>query len=108
MRSSDRDRATLVSAGVTLHEALRSAEILAEKEIPVRVIDLYSVKPVDEGTLRQAAEETGLVVTIEDHYPEGGLGEAVLTALDRMSARDFDGGNSYLAFRRAYGQILKG
>ena len=87
LRSSDRDRATLVSAGVTLHEALRSAEILAEKEIPVRVIDLYSVKPVDEGTLRQAAEETGLVITIEDHYPEGGLGEAVLTALANTNCR---------------------
>ncbi len=87
LRSSNRDRATLVSAGVTLHEALRSAEILAEKEIPVRVIDLYSIKPVDESTLRQAAEETGLVVTIEDHYPEGGLGEAVLTALANTNSR---------------------
>ncbi len=87
LRAGERDRATLVSAGVTLHEALRSAELLAKKGIPVRVIDLYSVKPVDGSTLRQAAEETGLVVTIEDHYPEGGLGEAVLGALANTSTR---------------------
>ncbi len=81
LRSSDVDRATLVGAGATLHEALGAYQILAERDIPVRVIDLYSVKPVDAETLRLAAGDTGLVVTIEDHYPEGGLGEAVLEAI---------------------------
>lgn len=80
IRSSDKDQATLVSAGVTLHEALKAADILAGAGIFVRVIDLYSIKPVDSRTLRKAAAETGLILTIEDHYPEGGLGEAVLSA----------------------------
>ncbi len=81
LRSSEADRATLVGAGITLHEALQACELLADQGIPVRVIDLYSIKPIDEKTLQQAARETGLVVTIEDHYPEGGLGDAVLSAI---------------------------
>ncbi|WP_432156407.1 transketolase [Streptomyces sp. bgisy153] len=74
------DRATLVAAGVTVPEALAAADTLAGAGIPVRVIDLYSVKPVDRETLRRAAEETGCLVTVEDHHPEGGLGDAVLDA----------------------------
>jgi transketolase len=81
VRSSEDDQVTLVGAGVTLHEALKAADRLGEQGIAVRVIDLYSVKPVDEGTLRQAAYDTGAIVTVEDHWPEGGLGEAVLAAL---------------------------
>jgi transketolase len=80
VRSSDEDEVTHVGAGITLHEALRAADALAEDGIAARVIDLYSVKPVDADTLRAAAEETQGVVTIEDHWPEGGLGEAVLSA----------------------------
>ncbi|MFI6034346.1 transketolase [Streptomyces sp. NPDC051315] len=80
LRSSDGDRLTLVAAGVTVHEALKAADALAGEGIPVRVIDLYSVKPVDRATLRQAAEETGCLVTVEDHHEEGGLGDAVLDA----------------------------
>jgi transketolase len=72
---------TLVGAGVTLHEALGAAEQLAQDGIQARVIDLYSVKPVDADTLVRAAAETGAIVTVEDHWPEGGLGEAVLAAL---------------------------
>ncbi len=87
LRRSDGDRATLVGAGATLHEALHACELLADRGIPVRVIDLYSVKPVDAETLREAARETGLVVTIEDHYPEGGLGEAVLGAIANTPGR---------------------
>ncbi|MEE8585017.1 MAG: transketolase C-terminal domain-containing protein, partial [Acidobacteriota bacterium] len=60
---------------------------LAEKGIHIRVIDLYSVKPVDAQTLRQAARETGYVITVEDHYPQGGLGDAVLEALANQSCR---------------------
>ena len=78
LRSSAGDRLTLVAAGVTLHEALAAADALAGDGIPVRVIDLYSVKPVDLATLRRAAEETGCLVTVEDHRREGGLGDAVL------------------------------
>ncbi|MFD7133497.1 transketolase [Streptomyces sp. NPDC059894] len=80
LRSSDRDRLTLVAAGVTVHEALKAADALAGEDIPVRVIDLYSVKPVDRVTLRRAAEETGCLVTVEDHHEEGGLGDAVVDA----------------------------
>ena len=81
LRSSPRDRATIVSAGVTLHEALKACAQLGEEHLPVRVIDLYSVKPVDVETLQKAARETGAILTVEDHYPEGGLGDAVLAAL---------------------------
>ena len=77
----DGDDVTLVGAGVTLHEALAAAEELARDGVEARVIDLYSVKPVDTQTLARAASETGAIVTAEDHWPEGGLGEAVLGAL---------------------------
>ncbi|MEU9859701.1 transketolase [Streptomyces sp. NPDC047971] len=76
----DDDRATVVAAGVTVHEALKAADRLAEHGLPVRVIDLYSVKPVDTATLDQAAGTTGCVLTVEDHHPEGGLGDAVAEA----------------------------
>jgi len=75
------DDVTLVGGGVTLHEALRAAERLAGEGIEARVIDLYSVKPVDAETLVRAAAETAAIVTVEDHWPEGGLGDAVLDAL---------------------------
>ncbi|MGV9940191.1 transketolase [Streptomyces sp. NPDC003401] len=80
LRSSGGDRLTVVAAGVTVHEALKAADALDAEGIPVRVIDLYSVKPVDRDTLRRAAEETGCLVTVEDHHEEGGLGDAVLDA----------------------------
>jgi len=78
LRSSPADQVTLVSAGITLHEALKAADELARQGVAARVIDLYSVKPVDAQTLRRAAADTGRIVTIEDHWPEGGLGDAVL------------------------------
>ncbi|MFG3659382.1 transketolase [Streptomyces sp. NPDC047706] len=80
LRSSATDRLTLVAAGVTVPEALAAADALDGQGIQVRVIDLYSVKPVDRLTLRQAAEDTGCLVTVEDHREEGGLGDAVLDA----------------------------
>jgi transketolase len=80
-RSSDSDDVTVVGAGITLHEALAAAETLAGEGISTRVIDLYSVKPIDAATLAEAAEATGGIVVVEDHWPEGGLREAVLEAL---------------------------
>ncbi|MEV6957909.1 transketolase [Streptomyces sp. NPDC051207] len=80
LRSSDQDRMTIVAAGVTVPAALAAADALDREGIKVRVIDLYSVKPVDHVTLRRAAEDTGCLVTVEDHHPEGGLGDAVLDA----------------------------
>lgn len=81
LRQSAADRVTVVAAGITVHEALKAWETLKDKSIPVRVIDLYSVKPLDRETLVEAAAATGAVVTVEDHYAEGGLGEAVAAAL---------------------------
>lgn len=80
LRSSDADQLTVVAAGVTVHEALAAADALDRAGVPVRVIDLYSVKPVDARTLREAAESTGCLLTVEDHRQEGGLGDAVLDA----------------------------
>jgi len=81
VRSSDDDDVAIVTAGITVHEALEAAESLAQDGIGARVVDLYSVKPIDAATLNAAAEATqGRIVTVEDHWPEGGLGEAVLAA----------------------------
>jgi transketolase len=78
----DGDNVAIVAAGITLHEALQAAERLEGEGISARVIDLYSVKPVDTETLRAAAEATGgRILTVEDHWPEGGIGDAVLEAL---------------------------
>jgi transketolase len=82
LRSSPKDKVTLIGAGVTLHACLAAADMLAQKKIPARVIDLYSVKPVDLKTLKEAARVTkGRFVIVEDHYPEGGLGAAVMEAM---------------------------
>ena len=86
LRKSDRDVATVVAAGVTLHEALAACDELKRDGIAIRVVDLYSVKPLDEKTLRDAATATGRIITVEDHYPEGGIGEAVRSALADLAA----------------------
>ncbi|GLF93063.1 transketolase [Streptomyces yaizuensis] len=80
LRSGDRDRVTVVAAGITVHEALKAADTLAGAGIGVRVIDLYSVKPVDAETLQAAADATDCLLTVEDHRPEGGIGDAVAEA----------------------------
>ncbi|CUU10287.1 transketolase [Armatimonadetes bacterium GBS] len=81
LRQSGQDVATVVGAGITLHEALKAYEILREQGIAIRVIDLYSVKPLDRETLIRCGQETGgRIITVEDHYPEGGIGEAVAAA----------------------------
>jgi transketolase len=81
LRSSDDDRVTLIGAGVTAHECLVAAERLLGEGVAARVIDAYSVKPIDADTVRRAAGDTGLLVVVEDHRVEGGLGDAVLDAL---------------------------
>lgn len=78
LRRDVRDRLTIVAAGITLHESLRAYEELKNQGILVRVIDLFSVKPLDRETLCRVAYETGgIILTVEDHYPEGGLGDAI-------------------------------
>jgi transketolase len=81
LRQGDRDLVTVIGAGVTLYEALAAYDELKKEGIDIRVIDLYSVKPVDAATLLTAAQATKALITVEDHYPEGGLGEAVRSAL---------------------------
>ncbi|SNS84632.1 transketolase [Streptosporangium subroseum] len=82
LRSSPADAVTLIGAGVTVHECLAAADLLARDGIDARVVDLYSVKPVDTETLRAAATTTrGRLVVAEDHHPEGGIGSAVAEAL---------------------------
>jgi transketolase len=81
VRSGDDDAITLIGAGITLRECLAAAETLAEKGIATRVIDLYSVKPVDAEALLTAAGETQALVTVEDHWAEGGIGETVAGVL---------------------------
>jgi len=82
LRTSKNDAATIICAGVTLYEALKAYEELKSEEIFVRVIDLYSIKPIDKETINKAARETKIIITVEDHFAEGGIGEAVLSALD--------------------------
>jgi len=81
VRSSAKDAVTIVAAGITLTEALKAHEALAREGIAARVIDLYSVKPVDAATLVRAATETKGIVSVEDHNVCGGIGEAVLSAV---------------------------
>jgi transketolase len=82
VRSDPTDRVVLIGAGVTVHSCLAAADELEKEGIKTRVIDLYSVKPVDRVTLQEAAALTrGRLVVVEDHYPEGGVGAAVMEAL---------------------------
>ena len=82
VRQSSQDKVCLVGAGVTLAESLKAAEILSGRGIAARVVDPFTVKPLDGATLSAAVAACGgRVVVTEDHYPEGGLGEAVAGAL---------------------------
>ncbi|MXY99617.1 transketolase [Candidatus Poribacteria bacterium] len=82
IRQSREDSVTVVAGGVAVHEALKAHQILAAEGTAIRVIDLYSVKPVDAEALKAAAADTNkTLITVEDHYPEGGLGDAVLDAV---------------------------
>jgi transketolase len=84
LKQSDKDKVTIVTAGVTLFEALKAADTLAAQGINVTVIDAYSIKPLAKDVIRTAAQKTNnLVLTVEDHYPEGGIGEAVAGELSR-------------------------
>jgi len=81
LKSNKADVATIVAAGITVHEALAAYEELKNEGMYIRLIDLYSVKPVDRKTIIQAARDTGAIITVEDHYADGGLGEAVLSVI---------------------------
>jgi transketolase len=81
VKESDDDLVAIVAAGITLHEALAAFEELRGEGIRVRLIDLYTIKPIDQAALRRAVEDTRGIITVEDHFAEGGLGEAVRSAL---------------------------
>ncbi len=81
LKENPEDRITIVAAGITLFEALKAYEALKADGLFLRIIDLYSIKPIDEAGLKKAAKETRAVITVEDHHAEGGLGEAVRSAL---------------------------
>ncbi|KKN29502.1 hypothetical protein LCGC14_0843360 [marine sediment metagenome] len=81
LKESSDDEVTIVAAGITLYEALAAHKTLKDEGVSTRIIDLYSIKPIDEKTLLKAAKETGEIITVEDHYKTGGLGEAVMRAL---------------------------
>ena len=82
LRQSARDQVTVIGAGITLHEALKAADQSTAEGIAVRVIDLYCVKPIDGKALAKEIVATGgRLITVEDHWAEGGIGEAVLSAL---------------------------
>jgi transketolase len=100
VRRSDSDVAAILAAGITLHEALRAHDLLAARGIPVRVVDLYSVKPIDAATVEACARECGgRLVVVEDHWPEGGLADAVsqvfagraAPAITRLAVRGMPG-----------------
>ena len=81
LRQSDSDKATVIAAGVTLFEALKAHDELKTQGINIRVIDLYSVQPIDADALIAAGRATGRLITVEDHYPSGGIGDAVARAV---------------------------
>jgi transketolase len=84
LRENGADRATVIAAGITVHEALVAYEELKTEGILIRVVDCYSIKPLDEATLHKAIRETGACITVEDHYQAGGLGEAILASLSHV------------------------
>ncbi|MBU4483175.1 MAG: transketolase [Actinobacteria bacterium] len=85
VKESNNDVVTICAAGVTLHEALKAYEKLKKENILVRVIDVYSIKPIDKDSIRKAQKETKAILTVEDHYAEGGIGEAVKSAASEKS-----------------------
>jgi transketolase len=85
LKKCDHDRVTVIASGITLHEALAAYKELNDEGISVRIIDLYSIKPIDSETVIEAARNTGAVITVEDHFAEGGIGEAVQSVLGTIS-----------------------
>ncbi len=82
VKRGDKDRVAVIAAGITVHEALKAYDQLKAEGIEVRIIDAYSVKPIDKTTLQETVKAVGgKLVVVEDHWPEGGLGDAVLDAL---------------------------
>jgi transketolase len=86
LRESAADVATVIGAGITLFEALKAHDLLAKEGIAIRVVDAYSIQPIDVATMQRCAKDTGRLITVEDHYAVGGLGDAVARAVDSVGA----------------------
>ncbi|HEU5267931.1 MAG TPA: transketolase, partial [Jatrophihabitans sp.] len=86
LRSSPDDTVTIVASGTTVHPALAAVPLLRDQGVAARVVDCYSIKPIDADTILAAAADSELIVTAEDHYPEGGLGSAVAEVLAEAGA----------------------
>jgi transketolase len=82
--------ALIISAGITLHEALKAQKQLEEKQIHTVVVDLYSVKPLDSKTLQELTEKTKKIIIVEDHYETGGIGETVITSLSESRVQSLE------------------
>lgn len=85
LRKSDKDIITVITAGITVFEALKAYEDLLKEGVHIRVIDLYSIKPSDKKTIQDAAYSTSAVITVEDHFAEGAIGEAVMSCLHNIA-----------------------
>ncbi len=85
LQNSTRDVATVFAAGITLFEALKAYEALQQEGIAIRIIDTYSIKPIDHAAVRKAAQETGALISVEDHGPCGGLADAVRSCFEGMA-----------------------
>lgn len=80
--SSPKDQVLFIGGGITLQEGITAATLLAQQGVGVRVLDLFTIKPIDrDGIIKNARESGGRILVVEDHYPEGGIGEAVLSAV---------------------------
>jgi transketolase len=89
------DRVTVVAAGITVHESVKAADELAKSGIKIRLIDAYSVKPLDASGIAKAVQATGgRLVIVEDHWPDGGLGDAVVSGLVALGVKDIAYGTS--------------
>jgi len=84
VRSNPADKVLIIGAGITLHEALKAADELAKTGIHARVIDPFTIKPLDPEIIQHAKTAGGKIITVEDHYPEGGLGEAVCSLVSEQ------------------------
>jgi len=85
IRESGKDKALIIGAGVTLHEAVKAADILAKAGVAVRILDPFTIKPLDEeAVIKNAKAAGGRIITVEDHFPEGGLGDAVCSAVSEQ------------------------
>lgn len=87
LKLSNRDRLTVIASGITVHEALKAYETLAAEGIKIRVLDLYSIQPIDAEMLNKQAFQTKSLLVVEDHYEQGGIGEAVRTALGKNASK---------------------